>query len=391
MKVLFLSRWYPSPERPYHGIFVREHARSARAAGHEVAVLHVPEDKVPVRWLYRLVREPDPKLTEGIPTYHLHCRRVSLPRLARISGALSYGIFLLSTVAAYRRIRRDGFRPDLFHANVWSSSMAASLLARLTRRPFVVTEHATAFPNRALSATAVSHVRHSYPRAAAVMPVSENLRQAIEAYGVHATFQVVPNAVDTSLFWNDPMHCPGDPKHLVFVGALEPSGHKGFPTLAEALVALRERRRDWHLDVVGDGPSRAGYQQLIADRELDGLVTFHGSRPKAEIAAMMRDADLFVLPSRFENLPCVIIEAMTSGLPIVSTRVGGIPEMVSDDEGILVEPDDAPALTAALDCALSGLGRFDRSSIAAQARQRYSLENVGRQLGSIYEAIVAGR
>ncbi len=139
----------------------------------------------------------------------------------------------------------------------------------------------------------------------------------------------MPNAVDTAVFRDDPKHRAERVKRLVFVGNLEPRGHKGFPTLADALEALRQKRTDWHLDVVGDGPSRAEYEQLSAARGLDGMVTFHGSRPKPEIATTMRSSDLFVLPSRFENLPCVIIEAMTSGLPVVSTKVGGIPEMVS--------------------------------------------------------------
>jgi glycosyltransferase involved in cell wall biosynthesis len=102
---------------------------------------------------------------------------------------------------------------------------------------------------------------------------------------------------------------------------------------------------------------------------------------------MMRGSDLFVLPSRMETFGCVLAEALASGLPIVSTTVGSIPEVVPREAGILVPPDDPPALVDALDSVLSNLGSYDRDAIAADARARYSLEAVGAQLQGIYDSL----
>jgi glycosyltransferase involved in cell wall biosynthesis len=134
---------------------------------------------------------------------------------------------------------------------------------------------------------------------------------------------------------------------------------------------------------VGDGAARAEYEQLVEDLELADKVTFHGLKSKGEVAELMRQADLFVLPSLWENLPCVLIEAIATGLPIVSTLVGGIPEMVDEETGRLVPAGEVLKLSTAIAGMLESLHTFDRHVITQKARQ-YSPEVVGRLLDSIY-------
>lgn len=388
MKVLFLARWYPTPDHAYYGIFIREHAKAVRAAGDEVAVLHLTGISGGGRGLWRMVEELDPKITEGIPTYHVYHRSVSIRRLGRISYWLTYGLFIWSAIRSARRLRSRGFRPDVIHGHVYSAGVPAVIVGRLFGRPVVITEHLTDFTRRTLSPGARKRARFAFSRAARVLPVCRSLEQGITAYGITADFEVVPNAVDTSVFFEGERNRGvGEARHLIFVGNLEPTQHKGFPTLVAALTLLNERRGDWHLDVVGTGPSLAESERLVAEANLSGKIEFLGARPKGEIAALMRSADLFVLPSRFENLPCVLIEAMASGLPVVSTGVGGIPEMISELDGRLVSPDDPAALAAAIERVLSGPDSFDRHEIATRAGARYSLEAVGAQLHAIYDAV----
>ena len=104
---------------------------------------------------------------------------------------------------------------------------------------------------------------------------------------------------------------------------------------------------------------------------------------------MMREASVLVLPSRVETFGAVVAEALVSGLPVVSTSVGAIPELVDERSGRLVPPNDPAALADALDDMLEGLGTFDARAIAEAASGRYSLEVVGGRLAGIYEAVVA--
>ena len=122
---------------------------------------------------------------------------------------------------------------------------------------------------------------------------------------------------------------------------------------------------------------------------LDDKVVFHGLKTKGEVAEFMRNADLFVLPSPWENMPCVLIEAMASGLPIVSTLTGGIPEIVHEGVGILVPPEDAARLSDALAQMLSSLHEFDRLTVAQNALA-YSSESIGELIHSIYKDCLRG-
>jgi glycosyltransferase involved in cell wall biosynthesis len=383
MRVLFLTPWYPEADHIYRGVFVREHAKAVRAAGNEVVVLHLAGKSYRGRGLWRMAAESDPAFSEGIPTYRVERRSLPFPG----TGGL---ISIWSAVRASRALRASGFRPDLIHASFYYGGISGYAAGKALAVPVVVTEHSTAFPLRELGRGMAAAVRFVMHRVAAVMPVCDFLQRAMEAYGVRARFRVVPNAVDTTAFHPAARTSPrSSARRLIFVGNLEPTEHKGFPTLLDALHTLAQRRGDWHLDVVGEGPSRAEYEEKVAASAIAGSVTFHGAVPKTRVAEMMRASDIFVMPSRFENLPCVIIEAMASGLPVVSTTVGGIPEMVTEADGILVGPGDAPALAEALDRVLSKPEVFERSAIAARAAARYSLEAVGSQIQAVYDEAVA--
>ncbi|WP_417720649.1 glycosyltransferase family 4 protein [Salipiger sp.] len=174
------------------------------------------------------------------------------------------------------------------------------------------------------------------------------------------------------------IHCGIDParyappdhaaKRLLFVGRL--AGVKGVPILLDAVDALRGRHPDLRLTLIGDGPDRAALESRAAGS--GDHVRFLGYRSQDEVAEALRDTDVFVLPSFAEGVPVVLMEAMAAGLPVVTTRIAGVPELVHHGEtGLLVAPGDAAALTGALDRLLSdpaeraAMGAAGRAIVAA--------------------------
>ena len=138
---------------------------------------------------------------------------------------------------------------------------------------------------------------------------------------------------------------------------------------------------------VGDGELRGELEARA--RELGAPVRFHGELPKEQVARMMGEADLFVLPSTHETFGAVLIEAMASGLPSVATRVGGVPEVLDDTAGELVEPRDPAALAAAIERALAR--SFDSGELARRARERYGYDAFAAEWTSVYEELLASR
>ncbi|HEX7503198.1 MAG TPA: glycosyltransferase family 4 protein, partial [Acidobacteriota bacterium] len=121
----------------------------------------------------------------------------------------------------------------------------------------------------------------------------------------------------------------------------------------------------------------------------DRVVRFHGRKSEAEVAGFMRRADLFLMFSDYENSPCVIAEAFASGLPVVATRTGGIPEHVHDDNGILVAPGDEEGLARALAFVLDHPGNYDAVKIREYALQNFSPDAVGRRFCDLYRNVAA--
>jgi glycosyltransferase involved in cell wall biosynthesis len=372
MRVLFLTTAWPSSDSPIDGVFVREHARAAADVA-DVRVLH----------LHRSAAQAGLLQLEGIvgeepPAWRIPYRRFGKP-LAQVA-------FLAGPFMGARRLRKAGWTPDVIHAHSFLSALPALLLGRLLRRPVVYTEHWTIFlpenPGE-LSRAMRRLARFAAEQAQLVLPVSDDLERAMRELAPAVRTRVVPNVVD-DVFSPAPSS-DGQGTRLLTVGLLD-TPRKGVDILLEALALVRGREQ-LRLDIVGEGPLRPSYEAMAERLGLADTVAFHGLEPKAALANRMRTADLFVLASRYENNPCVVLEAMASGLPVVATRVGGVPELVTPDSGRLANPLDPPSFAAAVEDALRN--DFDRAAIAARARERYGREAIARQLAEIYHDLVA--
>ncbi len=368
LRLLVVPKWYPWPDRPVFGAFCREHAH-ALATQHDVVVLASLATPRPDFAIFRL----EDAVEDGIRTMRVRYRRPFLRPAAM-------GCQLLGMLAAWRRLRREGWRPDVVHAHVFEAAPPALALGRLSRAPVVVTEHYTGFQRGLVTGYDRLLAKLSFERADLVAPVSEELAGHLRGLAPRATFEVVPNVVDTETFSPTGTRSPGGAGLLNVAALAEKKGHR---YLFEALSDLP----DVTLDVVGDGELRSELERQAAALGLGDRVRFLGERSKQEVAELMRHADLFVLPSLAENLPVVLIEAQASGLPAVATSVGGVPELVDAAAGVLVPPADPAALAAAIPTVLAR--DFDPAALAARARDRYGYDAIAARWTAIYERLLA--
>jgi glycosyltransferase involved in cell wall biosynthesis len=375
LRVLYLTTLYPRPTDPGEGPFVRAHARAV-APQADVTVIHL-DRAAGARGLSELERI---RTEEPPPAWRLRYRRFGAP--------LSQLAFFAGPVAAYRRLRAEGFEPDVIHAHSFLSALPALTLGRLFGKPVAYTEHWTVFASEnpaQLSAGMERLARLALRHADVVLPVSEDLRRSLERFEPRTRFEVVPNVVDETVFHPAASAANGSPPRLLTVSRLD-DGHKGVDVLLKALARTEGPAQ---LDVVGHGRRREEYEALARQLGIAERVSFHGSESQREIAARMRSADLFVLASRYENNPVAVLEAIASGLPVVATRVGGVPEIVDESNGLLAEPEDPEGLAACIDEALARRDRFDSDEIVRRARERYGQAAVGAQLVEVYEDLVA--
>lgn len=170
---------------------------------------------------------------------------------------------------------------------------------------------------------------------------------------------------------------------LLYVGRL--SVEKGVDVLIEAAALLRERGVSFHLRIAGSGAAEQALRDHAAALQLDNMVEFIGPRPRKELGALYRSADIVCVPSRSDPLPTVVLEAMAAGVAVVGSDVGGIPFMVQRGlTGWLVPPDEAQILASLLaGLSANPIGLIEAGVAAKLAvMERFLWEQVGEKLAS---------
>lgn len=380
MRILITPEWYPDDDRRSFGAFCREQAHAV-ARRHEVVVLAWrldPELRAPFRI--------DERVEEGVRTFRLRFGHVPLPKA---DGALK--LAGISVVLA--RLHRSGWTPDVIHAHEYPAGRPALLLSRVLGAPVVVSEHYSGFALGRVPERERVRARRVFERAATVCPVSHDLERRLREIAPSARFESVPNVVDDDVFRpriDAPPAVPNGRRiRLVTVGALiERKGHRD---LIEALPQM-QRGREVTLDVVGYGPLQHELCELAHSLGVEDRVRFLGQQRKEEVAQALRDADIFVLPSLAENMPCALLEALACGLPAVASRVGGVPEVLDETRGVAVPPGSAAELAAGVETVASRLDRYDRARIAADARSSWGYGAIAERWTNVYTgALRAGR
>jgi glycosyltransferase involved in cell wall biosynthesis len=296
---------------------------------------------------------------------------------------------LLGLIELVRLLQRE--RPDIVHASSSKAGVLARVAARLVGVPVCVfTAHGWAFAAHArLSARLYRWAdRLVRPLTTATICVSEREREAgLRARTCDAARTVViPNAVDVS---GAPQARHDRAKPLIVaVGRLK--APKDFVTLVRALDALPAR--PFEALIVGEGPDRRQLEHEIRRLGLAARVRLAGER--GDVPELLAGADVFVLSSASEGLPMSALEAMAAGLPVVASRVGGVPELVIDGQtGLLVRPRDPDELAAALERLVgdSALRRRLGAAGRKRAKEHFDLDSFRRAHVDLYSRELARR
>jgi glycosyltransferase involved in cell wall biosynthesis len=269
-------------------------------------------------------------------------------------GSMSDPVMLLKSLFILPKSLRIARELQLWGANhvhaayAGHPATAAWIIKRVAGIPFSVSSHAhDLFETQALLSVKLQE-------AALTRTISEYNRQFIIEH-VPELADRPPEVIHVGAFLSAEMTRVRleeiEGFRVLYVGSLE--YRKGVDLLLNAFA--RVRQAGWTLDVVGDGPERKKLEALTAKLDLADVVTFQGARMNEEVGAFMRTSSLLVVPSRIgprnqtEGLPTVIVEAFAARLPVVATRLTGIPEIVRHEEtGLLFEMEDVEGLAGAL-------------------------------------------
>ena len=287
----------------------------------------------------------------------------------------------LSMIGKMRRLFRAE-RPDVIHTHryVMQYAIPAAILARVKRR--VHTVHNVADQEVGRSARMLNRI---FYRCFSVTPValSERVKQTVvELYSLkEEKVPVVLNGIDLSACMpKEGYEAKGD-FTVLHIGRF--SEQKNHLCLLEAFEKLHRAHADARLQLIGDGERREEIERFIAEHGLGDCVALLGLQSR--VHSYLHDADVFVLPSLYEGIPMTLIEAMGTGLPIVASRVGGVPDMIADGEqGLLCEPS-AEHVAACLERLYTDESLRERLGAAAlEGAERFSSRTMAQRYSEIY-------
>jgi len=382
-----VTPWYPSPNNPFAGAFVRAAAEAAAPRARRISVLHGEDWTGPGGGLAGdLVRTALDRL-EAEPGGHDFpggLLRTPVPVFPGQSFADMGEAHVRALAAALPGGRIDA---DVVHGHVaLHGGLVAARLARPGAR-VVVTEHATYLRRLMRFPAARALYREVLERADAFLCVGEQLRGQLSGYfpDLAEKIQVVPNAIG---FGAIPAAARPSPalSHWLYVGRLVE--HKNVATLVEAFAVAAQEDPAARLTLVGSGDQEPVLRERVRALGLEDRVEFTGPLPAEGVVARMHAADLLVHPSKRETFGVTVVEAVAAGLPVLATRSGGPEETLAGLEGVagaLVDVSEDPAVL------LDGhrLLRAEFGSLdLARAREvldaRYGHAAVGARLAAAY-------
>jgi teichuronic acid biosynthesis glycosyltransferase TuaC len=395
MRVLVLSSTFPNSTQPNRGVFVRE--RVARLARRCDVVVVAPIPWFPLnRWI-RSDRAGAARADDqgGLTVYHP--RFFSLPRYGKFLDGFFYAVSLVPFLVRLRR--RFAFEVIDAHF-AFPDGVAATLIGRLFHCPVVITLRGSI----ARLSTYRLHrpqIRWALRRAARVTAVADYLRRIAIGIGVPGEgVRVIPNGVDLGSFAprdraeaRRACDLPADRPVLLTVAAVY--AWKGQHMVVEALPGLLGRfPRLLYVMVGGTRPEETDYvaalRRRVTELGLEDHVRFAGQKPHAELGRWFNAANVSVLATRSEGCPNVLLESLACGVPVVSTEVGGVPEIVrSGVDGILAPYGDLDALRAALQTALER--HWDRDALVRRAREFDWADAVEQALEELHHALKEDR
>ena len=214
----------------------------------------------------------------------------------------------------------------------------------------------------------------------------------MKSHGFNTNYEIIYNVTDTKLFHPLIENKAPEKVKIVHISTLD-DPHKNISGMLRVCEKLSKQRTDFEIWFIGDGDTKPHIKTAKDLNIHNTFAFFDGTKTTTEVAEIMRNSHCFLLFSNYENLPCVMVEALASGIPIVSSTAGGIPEHITENLGLLVKPLDETALLNALNTAIENIkaGKYNSAELSKYAIDNFSYEKVGEKFVALYERILANK
>ena len=379
--ILFLPRWYPEKEAPLHGIFTQRHAIAASEYADIIILYAASDSTLKSRYFYKEEKQLSGNVREVIYYYKKQLTGIKL-----IDVPFKLFLYFLCMYKGYRAIQKQR-KPDLCHVSVMKRTVIfAWFLKKIYGIKFVYTEHWGGYHPADGNYTSLKKILYPFfiSKAEWIMPVTQNLISVMKENHIKGRYTQVSNVADTHLFRINENPVKNEKITAIHISNFD-NHSKNITGLIEVIKLVSKKRNDFKINIVGHGDSGEYFKQCARQNDLlDKYIFFLGPKYGEELTEELSNSDFLVMFSNYENQPCVIAEAMACGKPVLATSVGGIPEMVTEETGILSPPKEIQKMADNFYLMLEDYKRYDKYKIRAIAMDNYSYSRVGLKFYEVY-------
>jgi len=378
--VLHLVSCYPTDEHPISAIFTQDHIKAISQSGVQSGIIF-PEFRRLREFRLTEFRKQhfqiSSDLEDDIPNFHWKGWN---------TVQMKFQIYIYNIIANLlaNRYIQDFGKPHVIHAHNhdWAILGAHSLAKRLNV-PFIATEHSTYWRNLYQSDKRANLIRSAVQAARLIITVGNELSNDLDRL-FDRKCVIIPNPVDTQLFALPQKNRNSDIFKILFVGNL--ISRKNVNILIDAFAQFK-KNKSTILNIVGQGQERDNLRKQVASLGLEYCIRFSDESKRSSILTAMQEANLLVLPSQVETFGVVIVEAMSTGIPVIATRCGGPESIIRPSTGLLVSPGDTEGLKSALEEMYLKRDYWlqCQNDIRRDAEQRFGSDHFGATMKMIYE------
>lgn len=375
MKVLVIPTWYPSGEDKLMGIYHKEFTHALNKYGIEANMLYVEKRRLskPLEYLFMKKKEV---IEED--NYKVYIYRTM--NMEPINAKWQFKRYVKAIEKSFKKYIRINGKPDVIHAMCTVPvGYASCLIGEKYNIPVVITEHGGALGKflerddiRDYGLYAMKHSIYSV--------VSTYMAKFVEKYKKEC--YVLPNQVDTSIYKKNVNRKIDGTFKLVMLCAIRQA--KRLDIAFKAVRKLIDKGVDIHLDIIGDGFYEKIYKQECTKEGLDKYVTFLGRENKSEIAKIFESENALLISSELESFAIPGIEALASGLPVISTDCGGPRDFVNDKTGILAKVNNPSDLAKCIEKVIDNYDKYKRKDLEAMANS-FSEEEIVKKANKLYK------
>lgn len=384
LKILFVSPWYPNKYNPTLGIFIKRKAETM-AALHDVTVMHACYGENLGYGSFKIEMKKNGHLQE-ILIYYGRSHSI-FPPFRKIKNYLSL-----------RKAYREGLKKmegtirniDLIHLHIpWPIGLIIRQISKKLQKPYIVSEHWTGYSEsdgryrgwlmKWITKKTISDARF-------IITESDYVSRQMQKHGIRGNFVSVPNVVDTEIFSPEEA---SPKKRFIHISSLDDQ-QKNVSGLIRAFALARTIEPELELTIIGAGNDIELLKKLAAELNLNNNeICFTGLKTGHELANYLKKSTALILNSRYENQPVVILEALSSGIPVIATNVGSIPELIDQDKGIIINSEDQNNLVNAMIEMHRKRKRYESKKIREFAVENFSIPIIAQKLDKIYRKAIA--